>query len=59
MASAPLGKWDYINYAEKTQDPARTYGEDNFELLREMPAKNDPTSFFRVTMASDFTLPAL
>lgn len=54
-----LRPWQYINYANPTQDPITSYGEDNVRFLWEVSAKYDPTSFFQRRMAGGIKLPRL
>jgi hypothetical protein len=52
-----LRDWQYINYADPSQDPIRSYGEANVNFLREVSAKYDPTGFFQTRQAGGFKVP--
>ncbi|KAM0326585.1 hypothetical protein ACHAQA_006454 [Verticillium albo-atrum] len=50
--------WQYINYADPTQDPISSYGADNVKFLQQVSAKYDPTGLFQRKMKSGFKLPS-
>lgn len=47
----------YLNYADKTQDPIGTYGEDNVAFLRNVSAKYDPDQILRERLPGGFKIP--
>ena len=49
--------WVYLNYADSTQDPVKSYGEDNVEFLRDVSRKYDPEGLFQKGMRSGFKIP--
>ncbi|KAK8100565.1 FAD binding domain-containing protein, partial [Apiospora kogelbergensis] len=49
-------QWRYLNYANPSQDPLRTYGEDNVRLMKEVAAQYDPDGFFQERVSSGFKL---
>ncbi|KAL7625595.1 hypothetical protein AAE478_004815 [Parahypoxylon ruwenzoriense] len=48
--------WEYLNYADFTQDPLKTYGEENIAHIREVAAKYDPTGVFQTRMPGGFKI---
>lgn len=42
-----LRDWQYINYADPSQDPISSYGPENVAFLKQVSAKYDPTGFFQ------------
>ncbi|RYP16713.1 hypothetical protein DL765_004949 [Monosporascus sp. GIB2] len=48
--------WEYLSYADFTQDPLRTYGEGNVGYIREVAAKYDPTGVFQSRMPGGFKI---
>ena len=48
--------WIYINYADPTQDPLSSYGENNLEFMREVSAKYDPKGLFHERVPGSFGL---
>ena len=48
--------WEYLNYADFTQDPLKTYGEENVEFIRQVAAKYDPTGVFQNRMPGGFKI---
>lgn len=44
--------WQYLNYADVTQDPLGSYGKDNVEFMRDVAAKYDPSSVFQEKVVS-------
>lgn len=49
--------FEYLNYADKTQDPLRSYGADNVAFLRRVAAKYDPEGTLRRRMPGGFKIP--
>ncbi|KAK8058961.1 hypothetical protein PG994_009409 [Apiospora phragmitis] len=49
--------FEYLNYADKTQDPLRSYGADNVAFLRAVAAKYDPEGTLRRRMPGGFKIP--
>ncbi|KAH6658353.1 6-hydroxy-D-nicotine oxidase [Truncatella angustata] len=47
----------YLNYADKTQDPIGTYGDENIAFLREASAKYDPGQILQDRLPGGFKLP--
>lgn len=41
------GRLVYMNYANLSQDALGSYGEENFEFIRQAAAKYDPTAVFQ------------
>ncbi|KAI0603118.1 hypothetical protein F4775DRAFT_532198 [Biscogniauxia sp. FL1348] len=57
--TADLGgaaEWEYLNYADYTQDPLKSYGEKNVALLRQVAAKYDPEGVFQTRMPGGFKI---
>lgn len=48
----------YLNYADKTQDPISTYGEENIAFLRNVSAKYDPNQILQTRLPGGFKIPA-
>jgi hypothetical protein len=48
--------WEYLNYADYTQDPLKNYGEVNVNKMREASAKYDPTGVFQTRMPGGFKI---
>lgn len=48
--------WVYLNYADPSQNPFKSYGEENVKFMKEVSAKYDPEGFFQKKIASGFTL---
>lgn len=48
--------WEYLNYADISQDPLKTYGEENVEHLRQVAAKYDPTGVFQTRHPGGFKI---
>lgn len=48
----------YLNYADKTQNPLRGYGEENMEFMRQVAQKYDPTGVFQHQVPGGFKLSA-
>lgn len=49
-------EWQYLNYADSTQDPLSTYGQKNIDHIREVAAKFDPTGVFQTRMPGGFKI---
>ncbi|KAK6850173.1 hypothetical protein PG990_000899 [Apiospora arundinis] len=49
--------FEYLNYADKTQNPLRTYGADNVAFMRSVAAKYDPEGTLRRRMPGGFKIP--
>lgn len=57
--SAELGAavdWEYLNYADYTQNPLKTYGEENVAFTREVAVKYDPAGVFQTRMPGGFKI---
>ena len=48
--------WEYLNYAEMTQDPLKTYGEENVAYLKEVALKYDPDQVFQTRVPGGFKI---
>lgn len=48
--------WVYLNYADKSQDPLASYGEDNVRRLKEVAARYDPTGVFQEMCTGGFKI---
>ncbi|RFU34001.1 hypothetical protein B7463_g2333, partial [Scytalidium lignicola] len=48
--------WRYINYADGSQDPLKSYGAANFNYIRKVAAKYDPTGVFQIQVPSGFKI---
>ncbi|KAK7755091.1 hypothetical protein SLS62_002906 [Diatrype stigma] len=48
--------WEYLNYADCTQDPLATYGEANVAFLRRVAAEYDPAGVFQTRMPGGFKI---
>lgn len=46
--------WVYLNYADKSQDPIASYGEENVKLLREVAGRYDPDGVFQTLCPGGF-----
>jgi hypothetical protein len=51
-----LHEFQYINYADPSQDPIGSYGEDNVEFLSETSRKYDPKGVFQRQVPGGFKL---
>lgn len=49
-------EWEYLNYADFTQDPLSTYGEENVEFLKNVATKYDPDEVFQTRMPGGFKI---
>lgn len=48
--------WQYINYADPTQKPLASYGEESLAFMRAVSAQYDPTGVFQKMMSGGFRL---
>lgn len=48
----------YLNYADKSQNPLRSYGSENLRKLRRVAEKYDPTAVFQRQVPGGFKLAA-
>jgi hypothetical protein len=51
-----LLEWRYLNYADKSQDPLASYGEENLRLMRQVAAKYDPEEVFQKLCPGGFKI---
>ncbi|KAK1750379.1 hypothetical protein QBC47DRAFT_331922 [Echria macrotheca] len=49
-----LLEWTYLNYADKSQDPLSSYGEENVKTIKEVAAKYDPNGVFQTLCPGGF-----
>ncbi len=49
--------FEYANYADKTQDPIATYGEENMAFLRRVKDRYGPGDVLRKRMPGGFKIP--
>lgn len=49
-------EWEYLGYADGTQDPLSTYGPENIQLLRDVAAKYDPEQVFQKRVPGGFKI---
>lgn len=52
-----LHRFQYINYADPSQDPIGSYGADNVAHLKEASRKYDPKGVFQRQVPGGFKLP--
>ena len=50
-------EWEYLGYADGTQDPIGTYGPENILFLQDVAAKYDPKQIFQRRMPGGFKIP--
>lgn len=50
--------WEYINYADETQDPIGSYGAENVKKLRETSQRYDPEQVSQKLCRGGFKLTA-
>lgn len=55
-AEKGLLDWIYINYADRSQDPLRSYGEENVKLMERVAATYDPNGVFQTLCPGGFKL---
>ncbi|ROW10352.1 hypothetical protein VMCG_01988 [Cytospora schulzeri] len=48
--------WEYINYADETQDPLGSYGAENVKKLKEVSERYDPEQVFQKLCRGGFKL---
>ncbi|KAH6972577.1 hypothetical protein EDB80DRAFT_743731 [Ilyonectria destructans] len=48
--------WEYLNYADFTQNPLKTYGEENVAFIRKVAAKYDPDEVFQDRLPGGFKI---
>ncbi|KAH7202389.1 hypothetical protein DER44DRAFT_787188 [Fusarium oxysporum] len=48
--------WEYLNYADFTQDPLSTYGPKNVEFIRKVAKKYDPKGVFQTRLPGGFKI---
>ncbi|KAK4184564.1 hypothetical protein QBC35DRAFT_48231 [Podospora australis] len=48
--------WEYVNYADATQNPLKSYGEENVRRLKEVARKYDPTEVFQKLCKGGFKI---
>jgi hypothetical protein len=51
-----LHEFQYLNYADPSQDPIGSYGEENASFLREVSKKYDPRGVFQRQVPGGFKL---
>ncbi|KAH7072584.1 hypothetical protein FB567DRAFT_206280 [Paraphoma chrysanthemicola] len=51
--------WQYLNYVDQTQNPLKSYGEDNVEFIRKVAAKYDPSAMFQKKVVSGWKISAV
>jgi hypothetical protein len=51
-----LLEWCYLNYADKSQDPLASYGQENLKLLREVAGRYDPGEVFQKLCPGGFKI---
>ncbi|KAK7953586.1 hypothetical protein PG996_014478 [Apiospora saccharicola] len=49
-------QWRYLNYVDPSQNPLKSYGEDNVRRMKEVAAQYDPDRFFQERVSSGFKL---
>jgi hypothetical protein len=49
-------EWEYLNYADFTQDPLSTYGSENVEFIRKVAKKYDPEGVFQTRFPGGFKI---
>ncbi|KAI1074746.1 hypothetical protein F5B20DRAFT_425428 [Whalleya microplaca] len=50
-------EFEYLNYADKTQEPLSTYGEDNVAFMRDVLAKYDPNNILETRLPGGAKIP--
>lgn len=56
MSQGLLLEWQYLNYADGTQDPLNSYGKDNVDFIRKVAAKYDPSGMFQKKVMSGWKI---
>ncbi|KAK8012327.1 hypothetical protein PG991_009702 [Apiospora marii] len=49
-------QWRYLNYVDPSQNPLKSYGEDNVRLMKRVAAQYDPDRFFQERVSSGFKI---
>lgn len=49
-------EWEYLGYADGFQDPLRTMGQGNIQLMKDVAAKYDPEQVFQQRVAGGFKI---
>ncbi|RGP66183.1 6-hydroxy-d-nicotine oxidase [Fusarium sporotrichioides] len=49
-------EWEYLNYADFTQDPLSTYGSENVDFIRKVAKKYDPEGVFQTRFPGGFKI---
>ncbi|KAK2598312.1 hypothetical protein N8I77_011735 [Diaporthe amygdali] len=49
-------EWQYLNYADHSQDPLGSYGQENVELIRTAANKYDPLGIFQSKVPGGFKI---
>lgn len=52
-------EWQYLNYADYSQGPLRTYGRENVELIRAAAKKYDPLGVFQSRVPGGFKISSI
>ena len=47
-------EWTYLNYADKSQDPLRSYGLENVRMMKDVAVKYDPDQVFQTLCPGGF-----
>lgn len=48
--------WVYLNYADSTQDPLKSYGTTNVNFIKKVAAKYDPKAIFQNKVPSGWKI---
>lgn len=48
--------WEYLNYADYTQDPLKTYGTESVAFLKKVAEKYDPAGVFQMRVPGGFKI---
>ncbi|KAI0479533.1 FAD-binding domain-containing protein [Xylariaceae sp. FL0804] len=48
--------WRFLNYCDASQNPLKSYGEENLKKMREVSAKYDPSGVFQYKVPGGFKL---
>ncbi|KAH7064196.1 hypothetical protein BKA63DRAFT_526004 [Paraphoma chrysanthemicola] len=51
--------WQYLNYVDQTQNPLKSYGQDNIEYIRRVAAKYDRSAMFQKKVVSGWKISAV
>ncbi|EXF86344.1 6-hydroxy-D-nicotine oxidase [Colletotrichum fioriniae PJ7] len=52
-------EWEYLGYADGSQDPLSTYGQENVQFLKEVASKYDPEQIFQTRVPGGFKVSKL